>query len=92
MAGGVCGEFVEVDGLIDGRQLGNVQERLVAALEQALSLGSALDRAELVLGRPAIDQQMKERPGPLEPLVRVVDGERVEGEHLAHCLAPGRAS
>ena len=79
------GELVEVDGLVDLGEL-VVQQARVGAVEQALGL-VAHERAELVPGGRALDEEAQQRPGLLDALARLGEPGGVEDEHVAQRLA-----
>ena len=89
VAGGVRGELVEVDGVVDLGEL-VVQQRRVAAREHALGL-AAHEGPEPVLSRRALEQEAQQGPRLRDALARVGELGGVEDEHVAQRLAQAPA-
>ena len=93
VAGGVRGEVVEVDGVVDRGEL-VVQQRRVAAGEHALGL-VAHERPEPVLARRAVEQEAQQRPRLRDALARVGRarpcGRRSMSRSASRSRPPGRA-
>ena len=88
VAGGVRGELVEVDGVVDLGEL-VVQQRRVAAREHALGL--AAHSAPSPSPRRALEQEAQQPPRLCDALARVGELGGVEDEHVAQRLAQAPA-